>query len=98
MVNGQELEFDRAWESGVGVEWHPSVFYGLFGGYMFYDHCVNVRLLSIERAVEQTLQERSRVSGEDGRWKCVCVGGGGDSHIWLRILMFIWFFALRKEP
>ena len=76
LVNGQDLEYDSSIRSGGPVEWHPSVFHGLFGGYMFYDHCVNMRLPPLADAVERTVALRQRVSGglscRDKGWR----GGG----------------------
>ena len=40
----------------------PSIAHGLFGGYSFYEHCVNTRLLSLRRAVIWTCHLNRRVS------------------------------------
>ena len=40
----------------------PSVAHGLLGGYTFYEHVVNTRLLPLRRAVVWTSHLRRRVS------------------------------------
>lgn len=39
--------------------WHPSMVWGLFGGYSFYDHLASVRLFPLERIVRWTTFFRS---------------------------------------
>lgn len=55
--NGQDLDFDRRVmldDGGHRTEPDESMFHGMFGGYSFYNHVVNVRMLSLESAMTWT--------------------------------------------
>lgn len=58
--DGQGLLFDR--ERGRTEASIRTAFHGLFGGYIVYDHCVNVRLYSIKRALDTTTWLRNQGS------------------------------------
>mmetsp|Transcript_29991 Transcript_29991/g.76373 ORF Transcript_29991/g.76373 Transcript_29991/m.76373 type:complete len:579 (-) Transcript_29991:483-2219(-) len=47
---------------------HASLFWGIFGGYSFYDHLVVTRMLPLKRAVFWTrfLRDRGQLSGDQG--------------------------------
>ena len=54
LCNGQILKYDRQLDTTRQADADPSAFHGLFGGYSFYDHNVNVRLLPLQRIKEWT--------------------------------------------
>lgn len=59
MHNGQNLEFDqmlddRRLRPGTHIRGHPSIMYGLFGGYAFYHHLVSCRMLPLKRSIRMT--------------------------------------------
>jgi hypothetical protein len=61
--------------------WHPSMVWGLFGGYSFYDHMASLRLFPLERVVRWTQFFRSHVVS--GAWG---VGGGRS---WCAVLVAV---------
>ena len=62
--DGQELEFDRN-QDAMRAEVHPSMFWGLFGGYQFYSHIASTRMFPLRRAARLTLQFRERLDSWD---------------------------------
>ena len=64
MHDGQDLPFDKRIDCNDGVHLGPtaaeriSIFHGVLGGYSFYDHLVNVRMLPLARALAWTTRVR----------------------------------------
>jgi len=64
MHDGQDLPFDKRIDCNDGAHLGPtaaerrSIFHGVFGGYSFYDHLINVRMLPLARALAWTMRVR----------------------------------------
>ncbi|CAM6096811.1 unnamed protein product [Calypogeia fissa] len=64
LCNGQELPFDDEYDDENDAHYINHV--GLLGGYYFYQHYVNVRLLPLDQLVELTLVVRDSQPKQNG--------------------------------